>query len=138
MVIIGVIAAAVLPKVSQALTDAREATAQQHLRTIHAAQASYFSKYGAFASNLAQLGPAPNAGLIPADLAKGEKMGYRFTILPSAEGYAVSARPSQGSARSFYSDATLVTHYAPGSREATVEDPELGSAPAANQAEKGS
>ena len=50
MVIGAIIAAAVLPKVMQALVEARETTALQHLRTIHTAQASYVSKYGAFAA----------------------------------------------------------------------------------------
>ena len=83
-----------------------------------------------FALRLEQLGPTPNAGFLSADLAKDEKMGYRFAIVPGAEGYAVTARPypPQGSARSFYSDGSLVVHHAPGSGEATVESPELGSA----------
>jgi prepilin-type N-terminal cleavage/methylation domain-containing protein len=128
MVIVAIIAAAVLPKVMQALVEARETTALQHLRTIHTAQASYFSKYGAFAAKIAQLGPPPNAGLISSDLARGEKMGYRFAIVPAAEGYAVTARPHpvQGSARSFYSDSSLVIRYAEGSQEATPESPSLG------------
>lgn len=52
MVVIGIVAAAVLPTVKQALVDARESTALQHLRTIHTSQASYFSKYGRFAVNM--------------------------------------------------------------------------------------
>jgi prepilin-type N-terminal cleavage/methylation domain-containing protein len=128
MVIVAIIAAAVLPKLMQALVEARETTALQHLRTIHTAQASYFSKYGAFAAKIAQLGPPPNAGLISSDLARGEKMGYRFAIVPAAEGYAVTARPHkvQGSTRSFYSDSSLVIRYAEGSQEATAESPSLG------------
>src|SRR5678815_3361008 len=77
---------------------------------------------------IAQLGPPPNAGLISSDLARGEKMGYRFAIVPAAEGYAVTARPHkvQGSTRSFYSDSSLVIRYAEGSQEATPESPSLG------------
>ena len=93
MVIIGIVAAAVLPTVKQALIDARESTALQHLRTIHAAQPSHFSKYDAFAPNIAQLGPPPNAGLIASDLARGEKLGYWFAIVAADDGYAVTARP---------------------------------------------
>lgn len=130
MVIIGIVAAAVLPTVKQALIDAKESTALQHLRTIHTAQASHYSKYGAFATNIAQLGPPPNAGLIASDLASGEKMGYRFAIVPAEDGYAVTARPwpPQASARSFYSDTSLLIRHAPGSAAATADSPELGSA----------
>jgi prepilin-type N-terminal cleavage/methylation domain-containing protein len=129
MVIIGIVTAAVLPTVKQALVDAKESTALQHLRTIHTAQASYFSKNGRFAANLAELGPPPNAGLISSDLATGEKLGYRYAITPVPDGYAISARPwpPHASARSFYSDSSLLVRYASGLSEATPESLELGS-----------
>ena len=130
LIVIGIVAAAVLPTVKQALADARESTALQHLRTIHTSQVSYFSKYGRFAVSMIELGPPPNAGLISGELAKGEKTGYRFTIVAAVDDYAVTARPwpPQASARSFYSDSSLVTRYASGQGEATAESPELGSA----------
>ena len=129
MVIIGIIAAAVLPNIGKSLVDARESTALQHIRTIHTAQASYFSKYGEFARSMAQLGPPPGAGLIPQDLSRGSKMGYKFAIVPASEGYAITAQPDppQGSARSFYSDSSLVVHHAAGAGMATAVSPELGS-----------
>ncbi len=57
-------------------------------------------------------------------------MGYRFKIIPAAEGYAVTARPEppQGAGRSFYSDGSLVVHYASAREEATADGPELGTA----------
>ena len=130
MVIIGIIAAAVLPNIGKSLVDARESTALQHIRTIHAAQASYFSHHGEFAGSMAQLGPPPGAGLIPQDLSRGSKMGYKFAIAPAPEGYAITAQPQppQGTARSFYSDGSLVVHHqAAGAGMATAESPELGS-----------
>lgn len=129
MIVIAMLAAVVGPKMMQSLAEARETAALQHLRTIHTAQASYFGRHGVFAEHLEQLGPPPNAGLLSRELASGSRMGYRFAILPASEGYAVSARPSVslGGARSFYSDGSLVVHYAAGSVEATSESPELAS-----------
>ena len=66
---------------------AKETAALASIRTIHTAQVQYYSQYGRFATSLAELGPpasgAPSAAaadLIPADLAGGERHGYRFTM----------------------------------------------------------
>lgn len=138
MLIIGILAAAIVPKVLDAVVQARESAALQHLRAIHAAQAAHLSKRGEFAARLADLGPVPpGSGLIPSELAAGTKMGYRFDIVPSspeAGGYAVTAQPDSASTlarscRSFYSDASLVIRHAPAGTAAvaTLESPELGS-----------
>ena len=96
MVIGAIIAAAVLPKLMQAWVEARETTALQHLRTIHTAQASYFSKYGAFAAKIAQLGPPPTAGLISSDLARGGKDGLSLCHCSGGGGLCCYGPASSG------------------------------------------
>jgi type IV pilus assembly protein PilA len=75
---------------------AREIAVLREVLRINTAQAQYRSRFGKFASTLAQLGP-PSIGvagppgpaaadLIPASLASGEKDGYTFILTATPQG----------------------------------------------------
>jgi type IV pilus assembly protein PilA len=112
-----------------------ETAALKAIQTLNAAQAQYRSQYGRFAHSLAELGPpasgpdnASAAALISADLAAGEKQGYRFSLTDTPTGYAATAAPSTccGS-RTFYSDQSLVVRENYGPEPATARSREVGS-----------
>ncbi|MCC6537999.1 MAG: type II secretion system protein [Bryobacterales bacterium] len=135
MAIMGILLAVAGPKMLEIMSGAQQSAALQHVRAIHTAQATYYSKFGRFADSLAQLGPPAGsagrgpqgAGLLPPDLAAGARGGYLFRLAPGEEGYVLTARPSppKRGERSYYSDGTLVLRYAPGTEEATPESPLL-------------
>lgn len=116
--IILVIAAMAAPKLTSARMQAQEMAAVTQIRTLHQAQVQYQSQFGKFATTLAELGPPNNgqagpsaADIIPGDLAKGEKTGYKFAMVQTKEGYAVTAMPmvfNSTGRRTFYSDQTGV------------------------------
>jgi hypothetical protein len=54
-------------------------------RAIHPAEAEFLSQHGRYAVSLAELGRA-NPKLIPGDLSKGEKGGYKYTITGTPQG----------------------------------------------------
>lgn len=133
--IIGVLAAIVMPKAADAIAQARESAALQHIKAIHAAQATYFARRGEYAASLTELGPPPpGSGLLPSELARGEKLGYRFTLAANtaSEGYAITVTPAASASwfaarRSFYSDGSLVIRATPAAHgQATADSPELG------------
>jgi type IV pilus assembly protein PilA len=117
---------------------APETAAIKAIQTLSTAQIQYNSEYGRFARSLSELGPpaagpdnASAANLISANLAAGEKQGYKFTLGGTATGYTMSAVPTAfGSTgfRTFYSDQSLAIreHYGP--EPATANSQELGSA----------
>jgi len=117
--IIVVLISAAAPKFSQYLMSARETAAMAAIRTIHTAQTQYSSQFGRYATSLAELGPPADGGqtgpggadLIPADLAQGEKGGYKFVVEGSPTGYRVIVTPTEFNKtgrRTFYSDQTMV------------------------------
>lgn len=116
--IILIIAAIAVPKLDKARMYANETAAIRQIGTIHTAQTQYHSQFGRFAASLAELGPpsggaaGPNAAdLIPGDLAKGEKTGYKFTLTGGPDGYVIRAVPvvyESTGRRTFYSDQTMV------------------------------
>ena len=118
--IILIIAAIAVPKLDKARMHSQEMAAIAQIRTIHTAQAQYLSQFGKHAKTLEELGPpASGAGgpsaadLIPSDLSKGDKSGYRFVVKATPTGYAVNADPitfNGTGRRTFYSDQTLVVH----------------------------
>jgi type IV pilus assembly protein PilA len=133
--IILIIAAIAMPKLNRARMYSQEMAAISTIRTIHTAQAQYFSPFGRFATTLSELGPpasgAPSAAaadLIPGDLALGEKSGYRFTLQGTSTGYAVNAQPASFNttgSRTFYSDQGLVIRENYGQEPATAQSEEI-------------
>jgi len=133
--IILIIAAIAVPKLDKARMHTQEMAAIQQIRTIHTAQTQYYSQFGRYAKTLEELGPpasgAPGpaaADLIPGDLAKGEKSGYRFILQATATGYTINANPvvyNSTGRRSFYSDQTLVVRENWGQEPADTNSPEI-------------
>lgn len=130
-----VIAAIAMPKIYNARVQAQEMAAVQRIRTIQVAQTQYFSQFGRFATRLEELGPPEGgaagpaaADLIPGDLAKGIKTGYRFILAGGPTGYAINANPVNFGAtgrRTFFSDQSNVIRQNWGPEPATVNSPEL-------------
>jgi hypothetical protein len=95
---------------------ALQTAAMKAIQTLNTAQVQYKSMFGRFAGSLADLGPS-GADLIAADLASGEKWGYRFRLAGMPEGYVISAVPTAVEAtgfRAFYSDQSLAIREGPG------------------------
>ncbi len=88
VVIIGIIAAIAIPNLLASRRSANEGSAISALRTLHGAQSTYASTYGAgnYADAIGTLGGTLN--LIDATLASGTKSGYLF------EGGAVAFTPT--------------------------------------------
>jgi prepilin-type N-terminal cleavage/methylation domain-containing protein len=133
--IILIIAAIAVPKLDKARMHTQEMAAIAQIRTIHTAQTQYYSQFGRYAKALDELGPPASgqsgpaaADLIPGDLSKGEKSGYRFTVQTSPTGYNVNANPvayNNTGRRSFFSDQTMVVRENWGQEPATVNSSEI-------------
>lgn len=133
--IILIIAAIAVPKLDKARMHTQEMAAIQQIRTIHTSQTQYYSQFGTYAKSLEELGPPASgepgpdgADLIPGDLAAGEKSGYRFTVKPTATGYAINADPvvyNGTGRRTFYSDQSMVTRENWGQEPADENSPEI-------------
>src|SRR5271155_3281864 len=98
--IILIIAAIAVPKMNRQLMLAREQAAIRQIGSIHQAETQYFSQYGRYAQNLAELGPPASgadspaaANIIPKSLADGKNSGFIFTVAGTPTGYAVTAVP---------------------------------------------
>jgi type IV pilus assembly protein PilA len=124
-----------LPNMGKTRMHAQEMNAIRQVNTIHTAQTQYFSQFGKFAENLAQLGPPKDgtagpaaADLISGDLAEGEKTGYKFIVNGTKEGYSVNANPSTFNTtgrRTFYSDQTLIIRQNWSAEPANEKSPEI-------------
>ena len=98
--IILIIAMVAIPKMNVQLMSAREMGAIREIDAIHQAQTQYYSQFGRFAQNLAELGP-PSGGtpgpaaadLLPSSLSSGKKGGHIFTVTVTQTGYAISVVP---------------------------------------------
>src|SRR6185437_13480058 len=133
--IILIIAAIAVPKMNRTLMLAREQAAIRQIGTIHQGETQYYSEFGKYAQNLAQLGPpasgapGPNAAdIIPSSLANGKNSGYVFTLVGTPTGYNVTAVPETfggTGSRTFYSDQTLVIRQNTTAEPATANSPEL-------------
>lgn len=133
--IILIILAIALPRLNKSTMFAREMAAQATLKTLHAAEAQYYSLYGRYAASLQELGKptsgaatAAAADLIPSDLAKGEKQGYRYTLQSTPTGYQINADPvafNTSGSRTFYTDQSQEIHQHSGQEPATGNDPEI-------------
>ena len=133
--IILIIVTIALPRLNRMRMSAQEMAAISHIRTIHTAQAGYFSQFGKYADTLEKLGPSPSgapspdgADLLPGDLAVGEKGGYKFQVTKTETGYAVTAAPTQfgnTGSRTFFSDQSMSVRENYGAEMATAESPML-------------
>lgn len=116
--IILILAAIAAPKLNQNRMHAQETATVREIQTIHTAQTQYYSQFGRYATTLLELGPPAGgqegpsaANLMPGELAKGQKSGFKFTMAGGPSGYAISAVPEafgNTGRRTFYSDQTLV------------------------------
>jgi len=133
--IILIIAAIAVPKMNKQIMAAHEMAAIRMMTTIHTGETQYYSQFGRYAQNLAELGPpasgAPGpaaADLLPKNLSDGKASGFIFTVVGTPTGYSVTAVPeafgSSGS-RTFYSDQTLVIRNNYTAEPATVASPEI-------------
>ncbi len=134
--IILIIAAIALPNLKTARMNALEMAAIKHIETIKTAQTSYYSTFGKYASSLQALGPPQGdtaggpdaAGLIPEDLASGEKGGYRFTLQATDHQFTLNADPvSFGSTgrRTFFCDESLTVRNNFGAEPADRNSPPI-------------
>ncbi|MCW5983213.1 MAG: prepilin-type N-terminal cleavage/methylation domain-containing protein [Bryobacteraceae bacterium] len=133
--IILIIAAIAVPKLDKARMHTQEMAAIRQVTTIHTAQTQYFSQFGRYAKTLEELGPPASgqagptaADLIPGDLSRGDKSGYRFIVQPSPTGYTVNANPvayNSTGRRTFFSDQSLVIRENWGQEPADVNSPEI-------------
>lgn len=108
VVIIGVIAAVAIPGLQKARRYAQSGSAIQSLRTVTTAQILYQRRYNVYGS-LASLGPE---GTIDPSLAVGDKSGYTFTLILSADlkHFTCNADPQSdpGTGDFFFVDETTV------------------------------
>ena len=133
--IILVILAIAVPKMNTQMQGAREMAVIREIGSIHSAETQYYSQFGKFAANLAQLGPPVSgadgpeaANIIPKILADGKKNGYTYTLTTTPTGYAITAVPDSfgnSGRRTFYSDQTLVIRNNWGQEPATPASPEI-------------
>ncbi|MDZ4797832.1 MAG: prepilin-type N-terminal cleavage/methylation domain-containing protein [Bryobacteraceae bacterium] len=136
--IILILAAIAAPKLNQNRMQAQETAAVSEVKTIHTAQTQYYSQFGRYAANLAELGPPAGgqagpsgADLIPGELAKGAHSGFKYTVIGNAQGYSIVAVPEafgNTGRRTFYSDQSLVIRQNWTAEPAGPTSPELGSA----------
>jgi type IV pilus assembly protein PilA len=108
---------------------AQETAALKNLQTLNTAQVQFDSQFGRFARSLTELGPSAS-NLVPANLAGAEKQGYKFTLMPTPEGYRIQAVPTvfgTTGSRTFYTGQSLVVRENYGQEPATVNSKEVGS-----------
>jgi type IV pilus assembly protein PilA len=134
--IILIILAIAVPKMNKQMQGAREMAVIREIGSIHQAETQYYSQFGKFAGNLAQLGPPAGgsadgpeaANIIPKILADGKKNGYTYTLVATPSGYTIQAVPDSfgnTGSRTFYSDQTLVIRNNWGQEPATATSPEI-------------
>jgi type IV pilus assembly protein PilA len=133
--IILIIAAIAVPKMNKQIMAAHEMAAIRMITTIHTGETQYYSQFGRYAQNLAEMGPPASgaagpaaADLLPKNLSDGKASGFIFTVVGSPTGYSVTAVPeafgSSGN-RTFFSDQTLVIRNNYTAEPATVASPEI-------------
>jgi len=133
--IILIIAAIAVPKMNKQIMAAHEMAAIRMITTIHTGETQYYSQFGRYAQNLAEMGPPASgaagpaaADLLPKNLSDGKASGFIFTVVGSPTGYSVTAVPeafgSSGN-RTFFSDQTLVIRNNYPAEPATIASPEI-------------
>ena len=133
--IILIIATSGISLMNQQLMLTREMAAVREINTIHQGQLQYYSQFGRFAGNLAELGPPASgpegpaaASLIPASLASGKKNGHIYVVTVTGAGYSINVTPDPfgvSGRRNFYSDQTGVVHENWSTEPATQQSPEV-------------
>ena len=133
--IILILAAIAAPKLNQNRMHAQETAAVREIQTINTAQTQYYSQFGRYATNLTELGPPAGgqegpsaANLIPGELAKGVKSGFKYTLTGGPAGYSVTAVPEvfgNTGRRTFYTDQSMVLRQNWGAEPATASSPEF-------------
>ena len=133
--IILILAAIAAPKFNQQRMLGQETAAIGALKTLQTAQTQYYSQFGRYANSLLELGPPAGgqegpsaANLIPADLSKGQKSGYKFTMTGGPGGYTISAVPEafgNTGRRTFFSDQSGVIRQNWSAEPANATSPEL-------------
>ena len=125
------------PYYAKVVMNAREVAAVNGVLAVSHMQVLYQGTYGRYAKTLTELGPPPGgaaspaaAGLIPTDLASGEKGGYKFAMTGDGNVYAVTATPTTygtSGSRSFYIDQNMsIAREHDGPEPATANDKEFG------------
>jgi type IV pilus assembly protein PilA len=106
VVIIGIIAAIAIPNLLAARRSANEGSAVSAMRTLHGAEMTYASTYGAgqYSANILALGGT--TGLVDSVLAAGAKGGYNFQCFPTA---STATTPATFFCSSYPTAATGVT-----------------------------
>ena len=85
-------------------------------------------RHGRYARSLTELGPSAS-GLIPPDLAAGERQGYKFNLTGTPESYSIQAVPTvfgSTGGRTFHTDQSLIIRENYGSEPATANSKEVG------------
>lgn len=134
--IILIIVTVAVPKLNNARKFASETAALAAVKTIHEAEAQYFSQYGRYATSLTELGPptsgqagANAADLIHEDLATGTKGGFKYALAATATGYTINAQPTSfgnTGSKTFYSDQSMSIRQNMGPEPAGPSSPEVG------------
>jgi len=85
----------------------RRQAALKAIQALNTVQAQCYSQFGRFAQSLTELGPpasgtnnSSSASLISADLASGDKRGYKFSLAGRPNGSTISAAPPAATANS--------------------------------------
>lgn len=141
--ILMIIGAVAVPKIGQALINAKEMAATREIHNLNQAQIQYMSQFGRYATSLTELGtpasgqPSPSgAGLISDEMTKGVKNGYQYVVQGTQTGFTINANPLSAATgrRTFYCDQTGVIRENFGMEPATATSPELGSGAAGGSA----
>ncbi len=102
LIVIGIVAAIILPQIFRSRARDAELRAIQSIRQLQIAQSNFRAKHGRYAESLDELRP-----LIPGDLAAGVSSRYRFHVTGDGMSYAIRAVPLDGRRRPLYSEQTL-------------------------------
>ena len=139
--IILIIAAIAIPNLLRSKMAANEASAVATMRTLNTSAVAYSTTYGAYPTNLTDLGPATTPSSTAADLidsvlanngnpANGGKSGYQFntgvgTVVSGVNaGYTIRARPNtvnQTGIRGFCAEEDAVVRVDPAGVCSTTE-----------------
>jgi prepilin-type N-terminal cleavage/methylation domain-containing protein len=140
--IILIIAAIAIPNLLKSRMAANQASAVGSLRTIDSGEIIYASTFNTgYSPTLAALGPpasgnggASAAGVIPSDLAAGNKQGYSFVYAATADSsgryntYSVNANPvtvGTTGTNYYFTDQTAVIRQN-STQQASASDPPIG------------